>query len=329
VTFPGLPAGPSFPARIGKFGHALTEFEVTVGAGGTTVVPVELVRGFHDDFRADQAWTMGEVGDDATDGLWVRGVPTGSYFLGVVEPEVDATPTADGFCLVTEPHDQQGFVGNSDVDGGRTTVLSPVFDGLGLGDLTLTYQRWFSNRAPTPGSDEFRADVSSDGGVTWTNLETLDVGVEAWSLVSVDLGSVVDLSSTMRLRFVAEDLGENQYVEAAVDDVQILTGATAVAAGPSGETGLALGSPRPNPFRAGGTRIEFRVPAAGPVTLEVFDVTGRKVATLLRAERLGAGIHRAEWDGGSDDGRAATPGVYFARLAAGAETRTTKITRLR
>jgi hypothetical protein len=53
------------------------------------------------------------------------------------------------------------------------------------------------------------------------------------------------------------------------------------------------------------------------------------VATLLRAERLAAGVHRARWSGATDDGVESGPGVYFARLAFGDEVVTRKITRLR
>ena len=323
-----LPAGVPLTVRIAKFGVAVTDEIVTVATGGTTVWPVAVSIEFFDDFEADQAWTFGAPGDDATDGLWEREIPFGSYAWGIVEPEDDASATGLGYCLITEANGGNGHVENSDVDGGTTTVLSPVFDATGLGDLTLTYKRWFSNRAPTPGGDEFRADVSSDGGSTWANLETVDVGVEAWSDVAVDLGTVVTLTPTMRLRFTAEDLGTNNFVEAGVDDIEIVSSATSVVLTGAGTGELWLAPPRPNPSR-GGAEIEFRLPASARVALEVFDVAGRHVATLLRADRLGAGVHRATWAGTTDAGRASGPGVYFARLAVDDEIVTRKITRMR
>jgi flagellar hook assembly protein FlgD len=78
---------------------------------------------------------------------------------------------------------------------------------------------------------------------------------------------------------------------------------------------------RPKPF-GGSTQFAFDLPAAGPATLAVIDVSGRVVRTL--ATGPGAeGRHQYRWDGGDDQGRAVAPGVYFYRLttAAGSTTR--------
>lgn len=81
---------------------------------------------------------------------------------------------------------------------------------------------------------------------------------------------------------------------------------------------LLLGAGSPNPFTTS-TTIPFALPAAGDVRLEIFDVSGRQVATLV-AGRLEAGLHRVTWDGRTKSGRSATAGVYLVRLAAaGAE----------
>ncbi len=66
----------------------------------------------------------------------------------------------------------------------------------------------------------------------------------------------------------------------------------------------------PNPFNPQ-TRIDFYCPAAGHVTFEVFDVTGRKVATLLDEQRP-AGWHDIVFKGGGFAG-----GVYYYRLRSG------------
>lgn len=77
---------------------------------------------------------------------------------------------------------------------------------------------------------------------------------------------------------------------------------------------LLLGAGSPNPFTTS-TTIPFALPAAGDVRLEVFDVSGRQVATLV-AGRLEAGLHRVTWDGRTESGRSAAAGVYLVRLAA-------------
>jgi hypothetical protein len=68
----------------------------------------------------------------------------------------------------------------------------------------------------------------------------------------------------------------------------------------------------PNPS-SGQATIEFELATSGRVTLEVFDIGGRRVATLVN-EDLMAGPHYATWLGERQSGRRASSGVYFYRL---------------
>lgn len=87
-----------------------------------------------------------------------------------------------------------------------------------------------------------------------------------------------------------------------------------------------LAQNRPNPF-AGSTRFEFELPGAGPASLVVLDLAGRRVRTLV-AGTLAAGRHQASWDGTDDDGRAAAPGTYFYKLVSPEGTATRRLVRL-
>jgi len=64
---------------------------------------------------------------------------------------------------------------------------------------------------------------------------------------------------------------------------------------------------------AGHATLRFAIARAGPVQLEVFDLAGRRMATLVSGPR-GAGEHEVAWDGETRSGPARR-GVYFARLA--------------
>lgn len=68
----------------------------------------------------------------------------------------------------------------------------------------------------------------------------------------------------------------------------------------------------PNPFREG-TRIEFELEKPGRVHLDVFDVAGHGVATLVDGEMAG-GHHRIHWSGRSSGGDLLPGGIYFYRL---------------
>lgn len=88
---------------------------------------------------------------------------------------------------------------------------------------------------------------------------------------------------------------------------------------PSTSPILALAQNAPNPARAT-TSIRFTLPAAAPVTLAVFDVQGRRVATLLDRALQPAGQHEATV---RTDGWSA--GCYLYRLEAGATAMTRKM----
>ncbi|MCB0598324.1 MAG: T9SS type A sorting domain-containing protein, partial [Phaeodactylibacter sp.] len=68
----------------------------------------------------------------------------------------------------------------------------------------------------------------------------------------------------------------------------------------------------PNPFRSE-TGIQFYLPDAGPASLDVFNLQGQRVRSLL-AETLDAGRHARQWDGTADGGQALSAGVYLVRL---------------
>jgi hypothetical protein len=75
---------------------------------------------------------------------------------------------------------------------------------------------------------------------------------------------------------------------------------------------FALHQNTPNPFNPS-TRLRFELPTDGRARLEVFDVRGRLVRTLVDAE-LPAGPHSIEWDGTATDGAHAASGIYWSRL---------------
>jgi hypothetical protein len=72
---------------------------------------------------------------------------------------------------------------------------------------------------------------------------------------------------------------------------------------------------KPNPFNPA-TTIVFSLPEAATVQLDVYDVAGRLVRTLLNAPRA-AGTHEVLWTGRDDHDRAAASGVYVAVLRVG------------
>jgi methionine-rich copper-binding protein CopC len=79
-------------------------------------------------------------------------------------------------------------------------------------------------------------------------------------------------------------------------------------------TSFALAQNYPNPFNPS-TEIPFSLPVNSEVQLDIFNVLGQKVTTLVAGE-MPAGEHVVTWDGTSDDGSSVSSGVYFYRISA-------------
>jgi hypothetical protein len=94
------------------------------------------------------------------------------------------------------------------------------------------------------------------------------------------------------------------------------------AAGGDLSSGFHLAPNYPNPFNPR-TTIEYSVPRAGFVDLAVFDVSGRRVASLVSGHEA-AGMHRVDWV--ADE---LPSGVYFFRLEAAGRSLTGKMVLLK
>lgn len=79
----------------------------------------------------------------------------------------------------------------------------------------------------------------------------------------------------------------------------------------------------PNPFNPA-TTIAYSVPSWSHVTIEVFNVIGQKVKTLVN-ESKSAGEYQVSWDGRSSSGRQVSTGVYLYRFQAGDYTESRKM----
>jgi hypothetical protein len=94
-----------------------------------------------------------------------------------------------------------------------------------------------------------------------------------------------------------------------------------------GLPGLTLRQNYPNPFNPATTIVYF-VPAKCHVLLEIFDVSGRRVACLVDRTQA-QGRYTVEWNGRDPGGNAAGTGVYFYRLKAGKQTVSRKMVLLK
>ena len=83
----------------------------------------------------------------------------------------------------------------------------------------------------------------------------------------------------------------------------------------------------PNPFNPG-TNIGFFLAEAAPVRLQVFDLAGQQVRTLVSSQLPGGG-HKVFWDGRDAAGSLVSSGVYFVRLEVGRARQVRRMTLLK
>lgn len=115
--------------------------------------------------------------------------------------------------------------------------------------------------------------------------------------------AALELDAARRRLWLADQGGERAYEFC-------LPGWTAVGPPPAMPRIRLRATPNP---ASESTRLQFDLPSAADVRLEIYDVAGRR-ARLLAAGRLAAGPHAIQWDGRRQDGRRAESGVYFVRL---------------
>jgi hypothetical protein len=90
---------------------------------------------------------------------------------------------------------------------------------------------------------------------------------------------------------------------------------------------VALSQNHPNPFNQE-TEIEFALASPGLVSLDIFDLLGRKVRCLV-SEHLSSGSKWVLWDGKNDSGTDVSSGIYFCRMKVGGSTETKKLVLLK
>lgn len=232
----------------------------------------------------------------------------------------DTGPSAHyfyGTALVHSSTDsRRAWIGGSGYSGPgvwRTTDGGATWEGAGTGlPSTLVY----GLALESPGSELLYA-------ATEAGPYRLDPDTDTWEYIG---GSRAPLTTY----WCVEAVPEAQVVRFGTYGRGIWDYATDTATSAPEEMPVAVGLAvdcAPNPFNPR-TTIGFGLASGGPVTVDIHDAAGRRIATLHRGD-LGAGRHELVWDGRDAHGGACASGVYLVRVTAAGGAGSTSITLVR
>jgi len=195
----------------------------TNNGGGST--SIQLI----DDFEVNTGWTLNPFGtDQIRDGVWEIENPQATIRRGLVLQR-DITPSGVN-ALVTDGDAGNGPLTN-DIDGGPTTILSPVIAVPALVE-NLTFQYYISHDTGANSTDRFSVSVVTNGSQLTTVFE--DFGVNAqrpanYSPASVDISAFAGQSIQI---LVLADSQTGAPMEASLDDLAFEVGSPPVQTSP-------------------------------------------------------------------------------------------------
>lgn len=282
---------------------------------------------------ATGVYMKGMAFDPITGDLWGSDARGNLY---VIDPKKGATrligntgmPPSPDMCFSTGgtlyAASGGGLSVNNLITIDMATGVGTVVGSIGFASLSGMGLR---HDLPTPATlQAFDARWSADRvEVMWSLIDI--VGELSFDIarVSEQTGriSVVNNAPVTRLggEFVFEDLetepDQTYRYRVAVNEDNSLVTSFEVSVRTPGAV-LSLAQNYPNPFNPN-TTIVFSVEREQRVTLAVYDVAGRAVATLLD-KRMRPGTHAEQWNGRGRNGSSVAAGVYFIRMTAGSRS---------
>jgi flagellar hook capping protein FlgD len=217
-------------------------------------------------------------------------------FLRSLPPDDEAQTLIQG-----EIRNKHYFSGHDVVRVLRPHLQSPN-GGERLGAGTFRDITWESEELN--GVDSIVLYYSPDGGQSWQPQGSVPGGTHfTWR---------VPANATTQGLLKVEAYALDTFIGYDVTDAAFSVTNETTGIDPTAELRTMLLPNSPNPFR-GSTRIGYTLAARAQVSLDIFNVSGRKVRTLVH-DALDAGAQQATWDGRDDTGRHVTPGFYVVRL---------------
>ena len=171
---------------------------------------------YFDNFETATGWTT-STADTATTGRWERGDPAATTSSGAKQLGTTVSGTFD---LVTGAA-AGAAAGDFDVDGGITTIASPLITLSGFGNYNLQFSQYLAHGSNSSSADYLRVGVQVGSTTTWVWTRTGAAANlnGAWGSASASLNAFAN--QQIRIVVQAADASTASLVEAGVDDVRI------------------------------------------------------------------------------------------------------------
>jgi PKD repeat protein len=165
----------NYSIYAGKWGYVTNTLSSQAFNPNTPQIVIALQKGYYDDFLFDYSWANTTT---ATSGSWSRGVPSGTTYTAnnvtnQSNPGADVNGDYGNLAFVTG--NGGGAAGDDDVDGGSTTLTSPVMDLSTYTNPVARYYRWFFNSGGS-GTPNDSLVISLVNGTTVIDIDRVATG---------------------------------------------------------------------------------------------------------------------------------------------------------
>jgi hypothetical protein len=244
-------------------------------------------------------------------GYWVKAnAPGGTFFMHATGPAGKSVPEVAGAQRSIE---ELNTLTIQDANGGSQTLY---FGADANGEIPVAM--FAMPPAPPLGSFDARFE-SSEGGLMVqthaTEVNTvidLPITIQSSAYPLTVLWKVADGSYELSDGVTSRPVRGEGTLRIANSEVRSLVLKVTGSSGVPKE--FALSQNYPNPFNPT-TSIKYALPVDSRVTMDVYNVIGQRVRTLV-SDNIAAGYHLAEWDGTGNGGQQLASGVYFLQMSA-------------
>lgn len=173
-------------------------------------------------------------------------------------------------------------------------------------------------------------DLSANGGATWERISGISDTNTQFTYVEYDISAYLQpLANQYKIRFNFISDESDSSAGIFFDNLTWRVNSTTDINSPPPifPSEFTLSQNYPNPFNPQ-TTIAFNLPQPSEVRLDIYDIIGRKVASLIN-QNLEAGTYSLIWDGRDLSGSSVSSGIYFYRLISDFGVRQEKMTLLK